>query len=135
MLKIQVKKPRSEGPWARKASMFQDIIQDPHQFGFGHQALDLPERLAAAVKEHQVRNSGDVVFIGQLEILVNVDLAHLDAPGELPGEAVDDWRQPVARWSTRSPELDQDWLMAANHLRRPVVESEFHGLWHGASSP
>ena len=62
---------------------------------------------------------------------MNVDLAHLDAPGKLPGDAVDDRRQLGTRDSTRAPEIDQHGLVAERDLFFPIVARQFQNIASG----
>lgn len=110
----------------------QHVVEGLGQFVFGTPAGQLPHRLFPTVENEQMGNATNVKFVGQLEVFGHVHFADFHAPGEPPGEAVDDWRQPVARASTRSPEIDQDRPIAVNDFLDPVIDAQFQDIGHVA---
>lgn len=70
----------------------------------------------AALEEEKGRNIVDAVFLGELLLLVDVDLDDLDLVGEFPGHFLEQRGDHFARAAPFGPKIDDDQFVGFKHF-------------------
>ena len=73
-----------------ESSRSQDLVDQLDQVLFGNESLDLVCGFGVLVENQDARYGKDLVLVGQVEVIADIDLAYLDAVGKLPRDAVND---------------------------------------------
>src|SRR5581483_4314309 len=101
-----------ERRWIGLAQMRLDRL---HQLRFRHVADQPLDRLA--VLEHDERGDAHhAELLGDLRVLIDVDLRDLQLALLLAGDLLDDRRDHAARAAPGRPEIDEDRLLCGQHL-------------------
>src|SRR4029079_684044 len=104
----------------------QHAVDKLRQLLLGGEADDALLGLVAAAEEEDLRDAGDPIANGRVLVVVGVEIADLQLADVLLGQAVYGRGQGAAWPAPRRPEVDQDWLIALDHLFFPVFRRELH---------
>src|SRR5690349_3298910 len=93
----------------------------------GHRAHYLILHLTA-LDDEQIRDAAHAVARGDLRIVVDVDLDHLEAAVVLARQLVDRWGDRLARPAPWGPEIDQNRLIGLQHFGIEVSVSHMRNF-------
>ena len=108
---------KSHAGVARVTESSRTVLQPPHDFLLRLHA-DQPIHLLAAFQYEQRRDAAHAEAVGGAGVLVDVQLRHFHAAGQLGRELIDRRRQHVARAAPFGPHVEQHRRRAALDLCR-----------------
>ena len=82
---------------------------------FRNEADDAVDGLAA-LEEDETRDSRHMILTGEPGILIRIELHETNPPGIRAGNFLDDRRQHLARTAPVGPKIDENGLVARQHL-------------------
>ena len=77
----------------------------------------------SALEEKQGGDVVDIVLLGELGLLIDVDFDDLDLVGQFPGNFVEQWSDHLARAAPFSPKIDDDQFVGLQYLALEIERS------------